>query len=199
MSSAQDAQYWSQYAHDARGLLMTLLYAGPTATRVWTTAWYEYAKLSAENQQQMAGRWNEIIKEPGRGIEILDQMRQDYKQYLVTAGGIPERAIQDFVEDMSSVPGTEDAAPPEPAVDFAETAGKLVDDTVNTINLLEESAKQIEDSGKASGSPAARAATTGGGIDARLRELAERRRALQEQATKLRHDLDELRRQARRP
>lgn len=171
-------QYWSQYAHDARDLLTTLLQAGSSALRVWTSAWCDYATSAAKNQQQMARRWNEIIQEPGRGMAVLDQMRQDYKQYLVDVGGIPERAILDFLVEVSSVPVGKRTSLDQRFVDAASAATDALAEALNALEVARESLPAA--------APAQPKAPPGGRADEKLAEVRQRMADLREAHERLR-------------
>jgi hypothetical protein len=92
---------WEKYVADARDLFLATATAGPAALQVWTTAWCDWAKSAAKTHDQLARRWNQIIDDPGQGATILDQMRQDWKEYLIGIAGIPERATLDFLQTMA--------------------------------------------------------------------------------------------------
>jgi hypothetical protein len=94
---------WSQYAKDARDLLVVTSRVGPTAMRVWTDAWCDWAKSAARTQEELARRCTSIVRNPRRGETLLNQMREDVKQYLVHIGGIPQRAVLDFAQSMEEI------------------------------------------------------------------------------------------------
>jgi hypothetical protein len=74
--------------------------AGPAALQAWTTAWCSWATSAAKTHDQLSRRWNTIIQDPSQGAAMLDKMREDFKQYLVEIGTIPERAILEFLQTM---------------------------------------------------------------------------------------------------
>ncbi|MGH7418502.1 MAG: hypothetical protein ACREKB_12070, partial [Candidatus Rokuibacteriota bacterium] len=96
---------WENYVQDARNLFLAASSAGPVAMQVWTTAWCTWAMSAAKTNEQLARRWNSIIEDPSRGATVLDLMRADYKQYLLEIGGIPERAVLEFLQTMSESKG----------------------------------------------------------------------------------------------
>jgi hypothetical protein len=91
---------WEQYVRDARDLFVATSTAGPAAMQAWTSAWCGWATSAAKTHDQLARRWTDIIEDPSRGAEILDKMREDFKQYLVEIGTIPERAVLEFLQTM---------------------------------------------------------------------------------------------------
>jgi hypothetical protein len=96
---------WEKYVADARALFLATSSAGPAAMQAWTTAWCSWAMSVARTNHQLARRWNSIIEDPGQGATVLDLMRGDYKQYLLEIGGIPERAVLEFLQAMSESTG----------------------------------------------------------------------------------------------
>lgn len=105
---------WKQYAEDALSLFLATSGAVPTAMRVWTTGWSDWMISAAKTQDQLARRWNSIIREPSRGGAVLKEMREDVKQYLVEVAGIPERSVLEFLVSVSESAGSP-ATPPGPA------------------------------------------------------------------------------------
>ena len=96
---------WEKYVADARALFLATAGAGPAAMQAWTTAWCSWAMSVARTNGQLARRWNSIIEDPSQGATVLDLMRGDYKQYLLEIGGIPERAVLEFLQAMSESTG----------------------------------------------------------------------------------------------
>lgn len=92
---------WKQYAEDALSLFLATSGAVPTAMRVWTTGWSDWMISAAKTQDQLARRWNSIIRDPGRGRAVLNEMREDVKQYFVEVAGIPERSVLEFLVSVS--------------------------------------------------------------------------------------------------
>jgi len=114
---------WKQYAEDARDLLIATSSAGPAAMRVWATAWLEWATCAARAHEQMALRWTDIVRDPGRGGNVLNKMREDFKEYLLKVGAIPERAVLEFLVGVTAA-----ATPPESG---ASGAGGRVPDAAS--------------------------------------------------------------------
>ena len=125
---------WAGYAEDVRNLLLATSHAAPTAMRVWTSAWCEWATSAATIHEQLARRWNEIIEEPGRGEAVLDQMRKDFKDYLLGVGGIPERAVLQFAQAMEA---SVKKGVPSPIQAFAKAAEEAIEAAVEGLNLIE--------------------------------------------------------------
>lgn len=168
---------WAKYAEDARNLLLATSHAGPTAMRVWTAAWCQWATSAARIQEHLALQWNEIIQEPGRGTAVIDQMRKDFRDYLLFVGGIPERAVLDFAKAME---GSVAKGVPSPDQAFVQAAEAAIEATVEGFNLLETT---LEAQRTTKGSRAAAA-----GIkdpSAAVREKISRMRAAGERLTKV--------------
>ena len=132
---------WKQYADDARALFLATSGAVPTAIRVWTTAWCDWMKSAAQTQDQLARRWNSIVREPGRGGDVLKEMREDVKQYLVEVVAIPERSVLEFltsVQESAGSPATPatpgKAAKPSPDDDFEKAMDKFVRAAADTLS-----------------------------------------------------------------
>jgi len=140
---------WEQYAKDARSLFLATSAALPTAMRVWTTGWCDWVKSAAETHDQLARRWNSIIQDPGHGGAVLDEMRNDIKQYIVYVAGIPERSVLEFLTSVSesagssatpSVPATQGKASPSAAFKQAiDNFVKAAEDTVVQFQSASES------------------------------------------------------------
>jgi len=168
---------WAKYAEDARNLLLATSHAGPTAMRVWTAAWCDWMTSAAGIQEQLALRWNEIIQEPGRGAAVIDQMRKDFKDYLLAVGGIPERAVLDFAKAMEASVGK---GVPSPNQAFVEAAKAAIEATVEGFNLLETT---LEYQRTTKGSTRAAAAAGIKDPSAAVRETISRMRAAGERLT----------------
>src|SRR3984893_6488738 len=97
---------WKQYAEDALSLFLATSAAAPTAMRVWTTGWSDWMISAAKTQDQLARRWNSIIRDPSQGEAVLNEMRKDVKQYLVEVGGIPERKVLEFLTSVQESAGS---------------------------------------------------------------------------------------------
>ena len=97
---------WKQYAEDALSLFLATSGAVPTAMRVWTTGWANWMISVAKTQDQLARRWNSIIRDPSQGEAVLNEMRKDVKQYLVEVGGIPERKVLEFLTSVQESAGS---------------------------------------------------------------------------------------------
>jgi len=118
---------WKQYAEDAFSLFLATSGAAPTAMRVWTTGWADWMISAAKTQDQLARRWNSIIRDPSQGGAVLDEMRKDVKQYLVEVAGIPERKVLEFltsVQESAGSPVTQGKAA-QPSQD--EALGQAID------------------------------------------------------------------------
>jgi hypothetical protein len=105
---------WKRYAEDALSLFLATSGAIPTAMRVWTTGWSDWVKSAAETQDQLARRWTSLIRDPGQGGAVLNEMREDVKQYIVEVAGIPERSVLEFLTSVSESAGSS-ATPSAPA------------------------------------------------------------------------------------
>ena len=97
---------WKQYAEDALSLFLATSGVVPTAMRVWTTGWSDWMISAAKTQDQLARRWNSIIRDPSQGEAVLNEMRKDVKQYLVEVGGIPERKVLEFLTSVQESAGS---------------------------------------------------------------------------------------------
>ena len=128
---------WPKYAEDARNLLLIASQAGPTAMRVWTSGWGEWATSVARTYDQLARGWTRIIQDPSRGGEVLDQMREDAKQYLVDIGGIPERAVLEFVQAMEGIAGSSGTGVGSADQAFVEAADNFTEAAAEALNRLE--------------------------------------------------------------
>lgn len=138
---------WKRYAEDARALFLATSGAVPTAMRVWTVAWCEWMTSAAETQGQLARRWNSIVRDPGRGATVLNEMRQDVKDYLVGVAGIPERAVLEFLSSVSesagsggsggSAVGPDHAAEPPPDDAFLDAVDNVVATMTDLFNRIE--------------------------------------------------------------
>ena len=137
-SASPDSQGvdWATYAKDARDFLLATSHAGPTAARVWTAAWCEWATSAATMHEQMALRWNAVIKDPARGPAMLDEMRKNFKDYLLVVGGIPERAVLSFTVAMEASVGTPKDVP-SPKQAFLKEAQDTIGEIMEGLNLLE--------------------------------------------------------------
>ncbi len=133
-TAAGNTVNWAAYAEDARNFVLATSHAMPTAMRVWTSAWCEWATSAAAVHEQLARRWNEIVEEPGRGEAVLNQMRSDYKDYLLAVGGIPERKVLEFAQAMEA---TAKKGVPSAARAFAKAAEEAIAATVEGLNLIE--------------------------------------------------------------
>ena len=126
---------WAKYAEDARDLFLTTSLAAPTAMRVWITAWCDWATSAAKTQEQLARRWNQIVQNPSRGGTVLDEMRNDVKRYILDVGGIPERAVLDFLVGMEGSPGKRMGSADK---EFVKAAESVVAAAADALNLLEQ-------------------------------------------------------------
>jgi len=122
---------WKQYASDARDLFLVTSNAGPLAMRMWGLAWRDWMTAVITAQDHFASRWTSLVVEPGSRAKTFDQMRQDFKQYLVAIAGIPERAVLEYLQRLSECAGPT-GEPPSPestfrdeADDFAEAAADV--------------------------------------------------------------------------
>jgi hypothetical protein len=149
---------WAAYAEDVRNLLLATCSAGPTAMRVWTTAWFEWATFAAKTHEQMALGWSDIIREPGRGGDVLNKMREDFKQYLLQVGGIPERAVLEFLEGVSataSPPGPDAGAADGAVGGFVTAADEFVTQATDALNQVATAAESDKRAARGAASSAA--------------------------------------------
>jgi len=122
---------WKQYAADARDLFLAASNAGPLAMRMWGLAWRDWMTAVITAQDHFARRWTSLVVEPGSRAKTFDQMRQDFKQYVVDIAGIPERAVLEYLQRLSECVGpSEGPASPEStfrheAADFTAAAAEL--------------------------------------------------------------------------
>lgn len=122
---------WKQYAADARDLFLAISNAGPLAMRMWGLAWRDWMTAVITAQDHFARRWTSLVVEPGSRAKTFDQMRQDFKQYLVDIAGIPERAVLEYLQRLSECVGPSEGFPsPEStfqheAADFTEAAADM--------------------------------------------------------------------------
>jgi hypothetical protein len=132
---------WAQYAEDARAFLLATSSAIPTAMRVWTVAWCDWMTSAAETQDQLARRWNSIIRDPAHGGAVLNAMREDVKQYILDVAGIPERSVLDFLVSMSdsgtSSVSSAEAVPPQPDEAFIQAADDVLAKAADALSQLE--------------------------------------------------------------
>lgn len=122
---------WKQYAADARDLFLATSCAGPLAMGMWGLAWRDWLTAVITAQDQFARRWTSLVVDPGARAKTFDQMRQDFKGYMVEIAGIPERAMLGYLERLSQCAGPS-GGPPSPesafgeeAADFTEAAADL--------------------------------------------------------------------------
>ncbi len=121
---------WKQYAADARDLFLTTSNAGPLAMRMWGLAWRDWMTAVITAQDHFARRWTSLVVEPGSRAKTFDQMRQDFKQYLVDIAGIPERAVLEYLQRLSECVGPSEGPSPEStfrheAADFTAAAAEV--------------------------------------------------------------------------
>jgi len=122
---------WKQYASDARDLFLATSNAGPLAMRMWGLAYRDWMTAVITAQDHFARRWTSLVVEPGSRAKTFDQMRQDFKQYLVDIAGIPERAVLEYLQRLSECVGpSEGPASPEStfrheAADFTAAAAEV--------------------------------------------------------------------------
>ncbi len=122
---------WKQYAADARDLFLATSCAGPLAMGMWGLAWRHWLTEVITAQDQFARRWTSLVVEPGARAKTFDQMRQDFKGYMVAIAGIPERAVLGYLERLSQCAGPSEGPPSsdtafrEEAADFTEAAADL--------------------------------------------------------------------------
>jgi hypothetical protein len=128
---------WATYAKDARNFLLATSHAGPTAARVWTEAWCEWATSVAKMHEQWALRWNGVIKDPARGPAVLNEMQKSFKDYLVAVGTIPDRAIMKFTVAMETSVGTATDVP-SPRLAFIKVAEDATAGIVDAFNLYQK-------------------------------------------------------------
>ncbi len=128
---------WGKYAEDARDFFLATSSAGPTAMRVWTTALCEWATSAAETHDELMRKWTSIIRDPGRGGTVLDQMRNDVKQYLVDIAGIPERSVLKFLEKMSEIAGSPGKGASTPDQAFVQAADDVLAAAAEALNQFE--------------------------------------------------------------
>ena len=128
---------WGKYAEDARDLFLATSSAGPTAMRVWTTAWCEWATSAAKTHDELVRKWTSIIRDPSRGGTVLNNMREDVKQYLVDIAGIPERSVLEFLEKMSEVAGSPGKGASTPDHAFVEAADDVLAAAAEALNQFE--------------------------------------------------------------
>ena len=151
---------WKLYAEDALSLFLTTSGAAPTAMRVWTTGWADWMKSVAKTQDQLARRWNSIIRDPGSGGAVLNEMREDVKQYLVEVAAIPERSVLEFltrVQESAGSPATPvtrgKAAQPSPDEAFGQAIDEFVAtaaDALSQFQLTNELQTKISSGGTSS-------------------------------------------------
>jgi hypothetical protein len=134
---------WDDYVRDARDLYLAVSAAGPAAMLAWATAWSSWATSAAKTQAQLARGWSRIVENPGQGATVLDQLREDYKRYLIEMGTIPERAVLDFLQAVSESARPE-KGPSPPVTNFVNAA-----DAVETAlgDAHSRLAKIVEDAG----------------------------------------------------
>ncbi len=135
------AQYWGQYASDARDLCLATCSAGPTAMWIWTLAWRDWLASVAKTQDVMARRWTSIVQHPGSGAAVLDRLRQDVKQYMVDVAGIPEQSMLRFLERVSESVGSPRAVPPTPdaaIVDAVDAVFAALADALSHLEMMSE-------------------------------------------------------------
>jgi hypothetical protein len=115
-------QYWGQYARDARDLFLATSSATPAAMWMWTLAWRDWLTSVATTQDALVRKWASIVQDPSSGAAMLDQMRQDVKQYVVDVAGIPEQSMLRFLDRMSESVGNPGGASPTPDEAFVHAA-----------------------------------------------------------------------------
>ena len=123
---------WKQYAADARDLFLASSCAGPLAMRMWGLACRDWMTAVITAQDHFARRWTSLVVEPGSRAKTFDQMRQDFKQYMVDIAGIPERSVLGYLERLAECTGSpaEEAHAPDvtvtaAAADFTDAAADV--------------------------------------------------------------------------
>lgn len=131
---------WEKYVADVRALYLATAGAGPAAMQTWTKAWCEWMQSAAKTHDQIARGWNRIIEDPGQGPALLDQMREDVKQYILELGGIPERAVVEFLQAVSERRGPMGAvrSAPEAFVAAADAVVTAAADAFNQVAQMTE-------------------------------------------------------------
>jgi hypothetical protein len=147
---------WKQYADDALSLFLATSGAVPTAMRVWTTGWSDWMISAAKTQDQLARRWNSIIRDPSQGEAVLNEMRKDVKQYLVEVAGIPERKVLEFLTSVQESSGSAAAAQPPPDGAFGQAIDEFLmaaDDALKELQVASDKQANLASAG-ASKAPA---------------------------------------------
>lgn len=126
---------WKQYASDARDLFLATSNAGPLAMRMWGLAYRDWMTAVITAQDQFASRWTSLVVEPGSRAKTFDQMRQDFKQYLVAIAGIPERAVLEYLQRLSECAGPT-GEPPSPESTFRDEADDFTLAAADTVVAL---------------------------------------------------------------
>jgi hypothetical protein len=86
--------------------------------------------------EQLALRWNTVIKDPARGPGMLNEMQKNFKDYLLAVGTIPERAVLKFTVAMETHVGTVTDVP-SPKQAFLKEAENTIEGIVDAFNLVQ--------------------------------------------------------------
>jgi hypothetical protein len=129
---------WGKYAADARDLFLATSSAAPLAMRMWGVAWCDWMTAVVKTQDQLARRFTSLVVDPGSRAKTFDQMRQDFKQYMVDIAGIPERSVLGYLERLAECTGSPAEEAPAPDATVTAAAADFIDAAADVYAALEK-------------------------------------------------------------